>query len=131
MKPRYCEVPHDPPHSYGDCIRACVATIIDRDDVPHVFDDDNIEEGWRSMRSYLASHGKFMAIFAIDDEPHEFMRDNNANIPYILIGSSLGKVDHAVVCRDDRVIHDPGYTAITQPHSQGFYVVIIIADLIK
>jgi len=50
---------------YGDCIRACIATLIDRDDVPHPFSTpDKTIEAWNTMRAYLAEHGKNIALFA-------------------------------------------------------------------
>ena len=40
MTPTHCITKHNPPHSYGDCLRACVATILDFDalDVPNFAD---------------------------------------------------------------------------------------------
>lgn len=126
MKPRYCQVPHNPPHSYGDCIRACIATMIDRDDVPHTFDDENTIEGWRSLRSYLKIHGKNVALFANDDDPHWHMRENNPGITYMLMGSNQCKVNHAVVCCDGKIVHNPSYTAMTDPLIEGFYIICVI-----
>lgn len=127
MKPRYCQVPHNPPHSYGDCIRACIATLIDRDDVPHTFDDRNTEEAWRSLRSYLKSQGKNVALFPYDDaDPLSYMLEVNSGIPYMLMGSSQGKVNHAVVCCDGKIIHNPSYIAMTDPLIEGFYIICVI-----
>lgn len=126
MRPRFCEVPHNPPFSYGDCIRACIATMIDRDDVPHVFDDGNARAAWGCMRSYLALHGKFIALFAIDHSHAELMSGENNGVPYLLLGGTETG-DHAVVCLNGEVIHNPDVNSvITKPHSQGFYVVGII-----
>jgi hypothetical protein len=100
--------------------------MIDRDDVPHTFDDANNEEGWRSLRSYLKSQGKNIALFAIDDDPHEHMRDNNPSIPYMLMGSGSRKVNHAVVCCDGKIIHNPSYIAMTDPLIEGFYIICVI-----
>lgn len=130
MRPRFCEVLHNPPTSYGDCIRACVATMIDRDDVPHVFDDTNHRAGWACLRSYLASHGKFIALFAIGHDHGEFMGAENDGVPYLLLGGS-SHGDHAVVCRSGEVIHNPdANTVITKRHSQGFYIIGVIGDII-
>ncbi len=44
-------VPHNPPHSYGDCFRACIASILEMD-VPHFLDgneDDDWPETTRSL----------------------------------------------------------------------------------
>lgn len=130
MKPRFCEVPHNPPFSYGDCIRACIATMIDRDDVPHVFDVRPVRLSWITLRKYLKQHGKFIALFAIDHGYGEFMGAENDGVPYLLLGGTE-QGDHAVVCVNGEVVHNPdANTVITKRHSQGFYVVGVIGDLI-
>ncbi len=131
MKPRFCEVPHNPPWSFGDCIRACVATLIDRDDVPHVFDIRPVRLSWITLRKYLKQHGKFIALFAIDQDHARFMTDENADVPYILLGSTESGGDHAVIYRDGKSIHNPsGDLPIVAPHSEGFYIIGIVGDLI-
>lgn len=130
MKPRYCEIPHQPPAAFGDCIRACIATMIDRDDVPHVFDMRPVRLSWITLRKYLAKHGKFIALFAIDNDHVSFMSAENEGVPYLLLGGSQHG-DHAVVCISGKVVHNPdANTVITKRHSQGFYVIGIIGNLI-
>ena len=34
MIPIPMRVPHNPPHSYGDCFRACIASILEMDVPP-------------------------------------------------------------------------------------------------
>jgi hypothetical protein len=126
MKPRYCEVPHNPPHSYGDCIRACIATMIDRDDVPHFFSDKNPENSWYGLRIYLKSHGKNIAIFSVE-KPFFYMKSTNEDIPYMLIGKGSRGGNHAIVCMNDEVIHNPWEESkITSPLMQKFYIVCVI-----
>jgi len=130
MKPRYCQVPHNPPHSYGDCIRACIATMIDRDDVPHTFDGADNEKSWYDLRSYLKSHGKNIALFIYEgDDPMDWMREVNHDITYMLMGSDKHKVNHAIVVSylsGMRTTHNPSYTTMTDPLIEGFYVICVI-----
>lgn len=130
MNPRICRVKENPPHSYGDCIRACIETILDRDDVPHFFDGRPTEAAWRDLRFWLAEHKKFIAVFPTEDHAG-LMKENNPDIPYILLHGTL-RGDHAVVCKNGEKIHDPAWYRCGEmnPHSLGFYIIVIIGDLI-
>src|SRR5688572_30366291 len=102
MQPRVCQVKHNPPESYGDCIRACIATILDRDDVPHTFTHENFEQCWNDLRIWLKPLGyaPFLSYFDNEfslDEVLEFMRINNPDSVYMLMASAGGS-DHCVVC---------------------------------
>lgn len=114
-----------------DCIRACVGTLIDRDDVPHVFDTRPAEEAWAELRAWLESHKKALYIFAAEDHA-EFMRVNNPDLPYILLAKNGRGEDHAVICRNGQVIHDPAWykSAIVGHHSSGFYYIVIVGDFV-
>ncbi len=133
MNPRICTVKSEPPHTHSDCVRACIASLIDRDDVPHVFHDYGkrpVEDAWAELREYLAQHKKVLAIFPVDNHA-EFMSQNNNGVTYMLF-CGTGRGDHAVICRNGEVVHDPAWyrAQITGPHSMGFYIVGIIGDLI-
>lgn len=127
MQPRVCQVKHDPPRSYGDCIRACLATMLDRDDVPHVFDGRENEQSWYDLRAWLKSIKRTLFIADLAENPFEFMGQNNPDIPYMLFCSS-GNCDHAVVCEGNKVIHNPAWykQKIDGPHSLGVWIVCII-----
>ena len=131
MEPRMCLSLHNPPKSYGDCIRACVATLINEDDVPHVFGEQEPEESWRLLREYLATKGKFLAIFSTD-ETFEFMKENNRDVPYMLLCQMETGEDHALVCKNDKVIHNPAYykSAIKGKHSCGFWIICVIGNMV-
>lgn len=112
MKPdqrRMCRVSDKPEEGqYGDCIRACIATLIDRDDVPHPFaEPDTVMQAWAEMRAYLKQHGKNIAMFALEEHA-DFMRENNAGVPYLLLHKTA-RGAHCVVCIDGQVIHDPAW----------------------
>lgn len=130
MIPRVCQVKHAPPASYGDCIRACIATIIDRDDVPHVFDGRSGEEAWSALRQYLKELKRCLFVINVEENPFQFMGTNNPDIPYMLL-CSAGGADHAVVCVGSDVFHDPAWykSLITGPTSQGFYIIAIVGVL--
>ncbi len=131
--PRMCLSLHNPPKSYGDCIRACVATLTDDDNIPHVFDDREAEECWAELREYLATKGKFLAIFGlVNEHPFEFMKDTNKDVPYILLCQMETGEDHALLCKNDKIIHNPAYykSAIKGPHSSGYWALCVIGNIV-
>lgn len=107
-----CMVKHDPPYSHGDCVRACIAAAfgLNTRDVPHFTRDGcNGEVMMQRMREWLEPHGLVPMTVAFDTsetpEPvWTFMASINPGVPYILLTR-----DHAVLCRDDVVIHDPAW----------------------
>lgn len=115
MTPFICQTLHNPPISYGDCVRACVASLLDIEPplVPHFFDagQDGVE-GVASMREYLKSQGLGVAFFAIDgsmsrEDVGEFMKANNPNMYYILYGQLQSGGAHAVIGLNDNIVHNP------------------------
>lgn len=130
MNYRMCKIPHNPPHSYGDCIRACVASLVDRDDVPHTYLGHGAEQAWSDLRSYLKKLGKYLALFVVEGDVFEFMEINNPSIPYILL-CRTENADHAVICKNGEIIHDPNTTPseIVGEHSCGHWIVGIIGSI--
>ncbi len=130
MNPRVCTIKHNPPHSYGDCIRACIGTMLDRDDVPHVFDARPPEQAWVALRAWLATIKKSLFIFPAEDDPREWMKENNPDVPYFLMCSSGGE-DHMVIYINDKLYHNPSWYhyAIDGPLKNGFWVIGIIGIL--
>lgn len=113
-----------------DCIRACVETLIDRDDVPHVFGDRPPEESWAELRAWLEVHR--LSIFIMPCEDHaEFMQAVNPGVPYMLLAQNNRGINHAFICRDGQLIHDPAWykSPIVGPCSSGSYYVCIIVVL--
>lgn len=130
MIPRNCHVKHNPPYQYADCVRACVATMIDRDDVPHVFDGRAFDKAWQDLRIWLRiMYGKTLSIFPTEDHA-EFMKENNPGTAYMLLCSASSGGDHAIICRDGARIHDPAWykSAEYKQHSLGCYFICIIGD---
>ena len=131
MEPRMCLTIHNPPKFYGDCIRACIATLTDDDEVPHVFNDKREpEESWKQLRCYLKSKGKFLFLTSVDSL--EDMAENNPGIPYMMIcGTTNG--NHAVLCQDGEIIHNPAYykSEITgPPEGMKEYVIGFVGNLV-
>jgi len=126
MNPRICTVKHNPPHSYADCIRACIATLLDRDDVPHVFDGRPAPDSWSELRAWLKSINRTLFLVDVGD-PWEYMELNNPGVAFMLL-CSTGSGDHAVICRNGKVVHDPAWykTEIKGPHSVGVWIVGVI-----
>lgn len=114
MTPVICRVKHDPPNSYGDCVRACVASLLDADasDVPHFYEDGS-PDGKMRLGEWLGSIGYVAAWFYSDgNDPLEavleFMGAQNPHLYYMLLGRTEGGA-HAVVCQGGAVVHDPNW----------------------
>lgn len=138
MTPVFSQVRHDPDGKvWGDCHRAAVATVLDLPllAVPHFSDGwPSGDEFKRRERKFLASHG-LVPIDLVYTPPaecgHELILrvvgDMNPGVPYILGGTSRHRVDHSVVCLDDRIVHDPSRdedgtaAGIVGPCADGWY----------
>ena len=131
MTPTTCTTTHNPPHSYGDCLRACIATILDlpAEDVPHFADCGvSAHDTLAHARAWLKSRSLTIATFAYPgDEPVadvlEYMSRSNPDAIWMLFGStSDDQTDmHVNVCRGGKVVHDPAWvpTSIKQPYREG------------
>jgi len=135
MTPVFCTVKQDPENGlYGDCVRACVASILDMksEDVPHFYHDGDGDAAFDRMRAWLADHGRIPAYFPISEkiDPFAYMADKYADVEYMLFHSTVDG-DHCIVGRNDKIAHNPAWfrTAITGAHSQGVWIVIILARL--
>ncbi|MAK38198.1 MAG: hypothetical protein CMC15_18710 [Flavobacteriaceae bacterium] len=125
MKFRSCE-------TNDDCIRACVASFIDRDDVPHVFNkNSNPEISWKLLKEYLKSHKKYIALIPSDEDPREFMQINNPETPYLLFFSNVSG-DHCAIFRGSKKIHDPSLLnyQVKGPNSKAGWIIGLIGDLV-
>jgi hypothetical protein len=139
-----CRVKHDPPKSYGDCLRACIATIMDFDSefVPHFADMCATGvEARASARRWLNQRGHTITAFALPADPlpsiMEWMGDNNPDTTWLLFGSTArpGQPetggDHVVVCQGGKVVHDPAWvpTSIKQVGSCGYWEIWVVSKL--
>lgn len=136
MTPVNCRVKHDPDNNqYGDCIRACVATVMDLDaeDVPHfVHDDPDWETAVGRMNRWLGMYGLTAFFVGYPPDPIEdvfkSMQDVNSETTYLLFGRT-NHGDHVVVCKGGEIIHDPSWikSPLIGPLSVGMWQVMVLA----
>ena len=113
MTPFYQTVPHNPPHSFGDCHRTAIACILDipPDRIPHIAGVMNGKAWLRNMNDALHPLGYQIASISFSGciqraELMAMMQSLNPTVYYILIGVNKREVRHAVVCRGGSVAHD-------------------------
>lgn len=139
MTPVVCRVKHDPDNgSYGDCMRACIASLLDLDAeaVPHFADNGvNGETALQAMREFLAMHGYVPFMMYADgvaplEDVFEFMAAKNPGVHYVLF-CNAGGADHVVICKDDKKVHDPSWypLRIDGPNSGGYWAAMVLAKL--
>lgn len=113
MKPVPMQVKHNPPHSYGDCFRACLASVLERDDVPHFMEDGGSDDWHADVEAWLNPRGySFIDIPFAAPEGYkletllEVIGHANPGVYYLLGAVSPGG-RHCVVCLDKAIVHDP------------------------
>ena len=130
MKPQNSAYKHDPNNGvYGDCHRACVASILELpiEEVEHFADNDpSALEFNNRIRKWCRDRGYVYASFAYSVDPREYMAMENKDIYYILGGKSSIGANHSVVCLNDKIVHDPSGTSIVDSTDNGYYYVEII-----
>lgn len=117
MRPIMCKVIHNPPMAYGDCVRACVASIMEMnsDQVPHFYHDGcDGETGNQRMNDWLEtqSYVRFTTFCEGDmslDDVLSLMGLINPRTHYMLIGTTSTGGVHMVVCRGGVVVHNPDH----------------------
>lgn len=138
MTPAFCRVKHDPDAgTYGDCLRACVASLLDLDaeKVPHFYHDNcDPYEGNRRLREFLRPLGFAPWFIGFDGsitlaELLELMGEQNPDSHYVLYGRDTSGGDHVVVCRGDKIVHNPAWfgCSLVGPTSTGYWVTLVIA----
>lgn len=133
MKRQFCKIKHDPENgTYGDCLRACIATLLGYD-VPHFFEDGcDGETGHQRLRDFLTTKEIVPIIFSFPgsvskEDLFEFMREQNSGVKYILF-CKCGGEDHAVICQNDSVVFNPAWAPhpVTGPNSNGLWVIMAL-----
>lgn len=97
MTPVDCEFEHDPPRQNGDCLRACVASLLDLplSEVPHF---SAHTEGWfLKLGLWLQARG--ICIATLYGPQH-------VDTYHLALGLSNG-LRHAVVMRNNVTVHNP------------------------
>lgn len=133
MTPIFMQRPGD----QGDCLRACVASIMDlpADIVPE-FEGSNAYLQFLAVKTFLRGFGyTFVSVdYAVPDDdpsPNSVMRAfgaANDDLYYIMTGRNAKGVGHAIVCYGMEVVHDPAgrleqlpQPGIVQPFDRGLY----------
>jgi hypothetical protein len=117
MIPVNCIVKDDPINGkFGDCFRACVASIMEMQAryVPHFFDDGcDGEEGHKRCEQWLNLHkcAPFYIAFSAKMTLQEFLNMIAAagKVNYILFGKTQAGVPHCVVCHGLDIVHNPAW----------------------
>ena len=142
MTPVFCRVKHDPESGrYGDCLRACVASMLDMEAnpeaVPHFAHDgasaDVVNE---RLRQYLTEHhglAPWWAHYDPDLSLAEVLEafKGGGGPHFMLFGQTADGGDHVVICRDGAVAHDPAWwrVPLAKPGSHGAWSVLVFARL--
>lgn len=134
MKYFHNRVQHNPPETYGDCVRACVASILELEPefVPHFF-HDGAADGFDRLREWLKGCGFGLVWFVYDgsiawNKFCEVWGEMNPGVPVILL-ASVASGDHAVIMVSDKIEHDPAWikSPIIGPNSNGHWNILVIA----
>ena len=102
-------IDHNPPHAYGDCTRACIATLlgIPLCEAPYLPPDSS----WLDVANkFLEGHG--LALVSLDWDEGAVRMSLAQNVYFLLYGKSpRGHYGHAVVAhvQDGQILtfHDP------------------------
>lgn len=99
---------------WGDCFRACIASLLDLEvtEVPHVNADITFEEWDKMYRDFLHDRGyRKIALPLVASSPEEALSITAGwadGLPYIFSGADrLGSGSHAVIAQHGKIIHDP------------------------
>ena len=112
-----CRVMHKPEHGfYGDCLRACVASIIGAEHpetVPHFYQDgcDGVE-GEKRLTEFLKTQGLgdfrvyYDASVILEDILEMMGNATSKGVYYMLYCRSAGS-PHVVIGCGNKIVHDP------------------------
>ena len=134
MTPQHSIVKHDPPHSYGDCLRACIASVMDQpiEQVPHFAAHGATgDEAMVKVRQHLVPMAPFIVAWPGDialGDLHEMQRVHTPHRSYILFGGTHNGGDHCVVCQGGEIVHNPAWYGcnIVGPLSNGTWQVLVV-----
>lgn len=119
MEPVMCEVVHDPENGmYGDCFRACIASILEltSKEVPHFYSNwiegTDFNEHWKGVRKWFNDNNILIFEWWSEDDLRHYMLETNPDIYYIFTGGSSIDANHAVVCLNNEIVHDPSGNGI-------------------
>lgn len=136
-------IKHDPVNGiFGDCMRTAIACLLDKlpEEVPH-FGEHFLDSATfdAAVNSYLASQGLAQFTIAFHGECGiksviDTVGFTNKNMYYLLSGQSNRKVNHIVVCCENKIIHDPHPSGdgLEAPCNDGyFWATVLVPALMK
>jgi len=135
MRKIFSTVEHNPPHTYGDCFRACIASLLETD-APHVLHDNcDADRQRQRIDVWLAPRGLAFVEFPLAvptlKEALKFggTFTQFSGIHYMLSGRSHRDTGHYIVCRGSQAAHNPTPgIKIVKPFADGVFWMGIIAD---
>lgn len=109
MIPQMMAVKHNPPATYGDCYRACIASIIEVSvtDIPHPgihgegawFDQMKVMDRWLAERGYWT--------FGLKIKSEDLALYQEHAVGFYILGGKSPRAPHFVVARHSAIVHDP------------------------
>lgn len=97
----------------GDCLSACINTLMNRDDCPYYFNNQNdADTAWFLLRAWMRQHGKDLMLFPYMDDPRPWMVSMSNETPYIMIYDNEDGA-HAAIFKGGACIFDPAW--VTKP----------------
>lgn len=115
--------------SWGDCFRACIASILDFEhvaDVPHVYDKGASAEEATEHLNKLLARGNLVYVeiplAATADQLRVYLKRYYKNI-HVIIGCSSKHGNHSVVMKNDDYMWDPSIdnSGCVGPMDDGYY----------
>lgn len=129
---------HEPPHAWGDCARACIASLLEVpcDFVPNFCEPGPGEvysaERTQSLeRMWLLKYGIAPVKICYSSALPTVLATigyYNPGLHWILTGTSRNKCHHDVIACDGQIVHDPSLdqSGIIGPCEDGFYWVTFL-----
>jgi hypothetical protein len=102
-------VAHNPPETYGDCYRACIASIIEvaTTDIPHpgIRGERHWSEEIKVMDLWLAARGYWT--FGLQLKNDDLALYQEHAVGFYILGGQSPRAPHFVVARGAKIVHDP------------------------
>ena len=105
------------------CITDCIRFMTGIASIPHFFENNVPTASWSLLRHDLRKRGLDLGLFEVPD-PYDWMAQNNPFMEYMLLcQTAVG--NHAVVCKNGVIIHDPSphKHPVIGKHSLGIWIV--------
>lgn len=125
---------HEPENNiWGDCGRTVIACLLDLLpwEVPHFWDKGNLD-GYIDALAWLQPKGYNYILLPYNvktvDEILEIGEQLTNGMEYILLGKSALGCGHVVICKGNRIIHDPSLdnTGIIGPIDGYFWIELLV-----